>query len=220
MKNKKLIILMWVLALLPFLLVAVFWGRLPEQIPMHWNIAGEVDGYASKGALWPLCCISPALALMLQFLPRLDPKKENYRRFQKIYDLVGILVSCLMLFPIGITVLSALNPGALNVGRLTMGVISVIFILLGAVMGKIKSNWFMGIRTPWALSDPDVWNKTNRMGGWVFFLAGVVTLLLSLFAPEWAAAAAMLTILLVGTVSTYVMSWKWYQDKIEQNKED
>ncbi|MBO5034863.1 MAG: DUF1648 domain-containing protein, partial [Oscillospiraceae bacterium] len=87
MKNKKLIILMWVLALLPFLLVALFWGRLPDRIPIHWNFAGEVDNYGSKSFLWGLCCISPALALLLQFLPRLDPKKENYRRFQKVYDL-------------------------------------------------------------------------------------------------------------------------------------
>lgn len=220
MKNKKLIFVMWLVALAPFLLVALFWGKLPQQVPIHWNAAGQVDGYASKGFLWGLCCISPALALLLQFLPRLDPKKENYQRFQKAYDLVAIPILCLMLLVTGITISEALRPGRLDITRLIMGFMGVLFLIIGNLMGKVKSNWFMGFRTPWALSDPDVWNKTHRMGGWVFFLAGLVTLPLALFAPGWIAVAAMLAILLVGTVSTYVMSWKWYKDKTGHSKED
>ncbi|MBO5034614.1 MAG: SdpI family protein, partial [Oscillospiraceae bacterium] len=88
------------------------------------------------------------------------------------------------------------------------------------VMGKIKSNWFMGIRTPWALSDPDVWNKTNRLGGWVFFLTGLVELPVSIWCPEKVMAAVLLVGILGGTILTYFMSWKWYKDKFEQNKED
>ncbi len=77
MKNKKAIVLMWLLSLLPFLLVALFWGRMPELVPIHWNAAGQADSYASKSFLWWLCVIAPVMALLLQFLPRLDPKKEN-----------------------------------------------------------------------------------------------------------------------------------------------
>lgn len=223
MKNKKAIALMWLLSLLPFLLVALFWGRMPELVPIHWNAAGQVDNYASKSFLWWLCVISPVMALLLQFLPRLDPKKKNYEKFQNLYDLVAISLPCITVFVMGITIAEAINPGGLKVGRLIMGFLSLLFMFLGNLMGKIKTNWFMGIRTPWALSDPDVWNKTNRMGGRVFFLAGLVTLLLCLFAPaemEGLMIAAMLGIMLVGTAATYIMSWKWFQDKKDQHKED
>ncbi|MDE6108567.1 MAG: SdpI family protein, partial [Oscillospiraceae bacterium] len=97
--------------------------------------------------------------------------------------------------------------------------VSVIFIITGNIMGKIKTNWFMGFRTPWALSDPDVWVKTNRMGGWVFFLAGLVTLILCFFAPEEAMVISMIGIFVVGTVLTYYMSWKWFRDKTHPPKD-
>ena len=71
----------------------------------------------------------------------------------------------------------------------------------------------MGIRTPWALSDPDVWNKTQRLGGWVFFLSGLSAVILSLLAPEKIFFAVFFTIFFVGIILTYFMSWKWYRDK-------
>lgn len=219
MKSKKAIAIMWILALAPFLLVALFWSRLPEQVPIHWNAAGQVDNYAEKGFLWFLCAASPVISLLFQFLPRLDPKKENYGKFQSKYDWAALITPVIMLFVMGITISEALNPGALNVGRLIMGVISVIFILVGNMMGKLKTNWFMGFRTPWALSDPDVWVKTNRMGGWVFFLAGLVTLPLCFLGSEMSTGVSMMGILAVGTVFTYFMSWKWFKDKTTHPKD-
>ncbi len=220
MKNKKAIVLMWLLSLLPFLLVALFWGRMPELVPIHWNAAGQADSYASKSFLWWLCVIAPVMALLLQFLPRLDPKKENYKKFQNLYDLVAITLPCIMLFVMGVTIAEAINPGGLKVGRLIMGFLSLLFMFLGNLMGKIKTNWFMGIRTPWALSDPDVWNKTQRMGGRVFFLAGLAALLTFLWAPVPLMAGAFGGILAVGIIVTYFMSWKWFRDKAGQNKKD
>lgn len=219
MKNKKAILLMWLLALAPLAMVAFFWNRLPEQVPIHWGTNGQVDNYAAKSYLWALCAISPVLALLFQALPRLDPKRENYPKFQGTYDLVCTLFPCIMLFVMGVTISEALNPGDLSVGRLIMGAVSVIFIIIGNIMGKLKSNWFMGFRTPWSLSDPDVWVKTNRMGGWVFFLDGLVTLVLCLFAPEETMVFFMIGIFLVGTVLTYFMSWKWFKDKTTPPKD-
>ena len=218
MKNKKMILLMWVLALAPFAVVALNWGRLPDQVPLHWNVANQVDRYASKSHLWLLCCIAPALCLLFQFLPKIDPKKENYGKFQGKYDLFGPILPGIMLLVMAVTVSEATNPGALPIGRLILGAVSIVLMVAGNVMGKVKTNWFMGIRTPWALSDPDVWNKTHRMGGRVFFLGGLVTLILCLVLPaeiEEIAVFAMLGIFVVGMAATYFMSWKWYRDKFK-----
>lgn len=213
MKSKKAIVTMWCLSLLPFLLVALCWSRLPEMVPTHWGLNGQINGWSPRIALWGLCAIAPALSLGIQFLPRLDPKKENYEKFQGRYDFFGPLVPLILLVCVVITLSESLWPGRINVGR-TIGVlVGLLFIVTGNLMGKVKSNWFMGFRTPWALSDPDVWNKTQRMGGWVLFLAGLAGLILSLLAPEKIFFAVFFVLLFGGIILTYFMSWKWFRDK-------
>ena len=213
MKNKKAITLMWVFSLLPFVLVAVAWPYLPEKVPTHWGMSGRVDGYGSPATLWLLCAINLPLSLGMQFLPRLDPKKENYEKFQPYYDFFGPLVPLILLVCIAITLSESLWPGRINVGRAIGLMIGILFVILGNLMGKIKSNWFMGVRTPWALSDHDVWNKTQRLGGWIFFLSGFSAAILSLLAPAEVFFAVFFTILVGGIILTYYMSWKWFRDK-------
>ena len=213
MKSKKAIALMWLVSLLPFVLVAVAWPHLPEKVPTHWGLNGQVDGYSSPAMLWLLCGMSPLLSLGMQFLPRLDPKRENYEKFQSHYDFFGPLVPLLLLVCISITLSESLWPGRISVGRVIGALVGVLFLINGNMMGKVKTNWFMGFRTPWALSDPDVWNKTQRLGGWTFFLSGLAAVILSLLAPEKIFFVVFFAILIVGTVLTYFMSWKWFQDK-------
>lgn len=213
MKSKKAIVLMWLFSLLPFALVAIAWPHLPERIPTHWGINGQVDAYSSPSMLWLLCAINLPLAAGLQFLPRLDPRKENYEKFQPYYDLFGPLVPLILLCCIALTLSESLWPGRINVARTIGLMIGVLFIVLGNMMGKIKSNWFVGFRTPWALSDPDVWNKTHRLGGWVFFLSGLAAVALSLLAPVKIFFIVFFAILIGGIALTYFMSWKWFHDK-------
>lgn len=213
MKSKKAILLMWIVSLLPFVLVAIAWPYLPERIPGHWGLNGQIDRYDAPATLWLMCAIGPLLSLGMQFLPRLDPKRENYEKFQPYYDFFGPLVPLLLLLCIAVTLSESLWPGRINVARAIGLMVGVLFLIIGNMMGKVKTNWFMGFRTPWALSDPDVWNKTQRLGGWTFFLSGLSALVLSLLAPEEIFFVVFFSILIVGLVLTYVMSWKWFREK-------
>lgn len=213
MKSKKAILLMWIVSLLPFVLVAIAWPHLPERIPGHWGLNGQIDRYDAPATLWLMCAIGPLLSLGMQFLPRLDPKRENYEKFQPYYDFFGPLVPLLLLLCIAVTLSESLWPGRINVARAIGLMVGVLFLIIGNMMGKVKTNWFMGFRTPWALSDPDVWNKTQRLGGWTFFLSGLSALALSLLAPEEIFFVVFFAILIVGLVLTYVMSWKWFREK-------
>ena len=213
MKSKKAILLMWIVSLLPFVLVAIAWPYLPERIPGHWGLNGQIDRYDAPATLWLMCAIGPLLSLGFQFLPRLDPKRENYEKFQPYYDFFGPLVPLLLLLCIAVTLSESLWPGQINVARAIGLMVGVLFLIIGNMMGKVKTNWFMGFRTPWALSDPDVWNKTQRLGGWTFFLSGLSALVLSLLAPEEIFFVVFFAILIVGLVLTYVMSWKWFREK-------
>lgn len=212
MKNKRCIALMWVLSLLPLVMVALAMPWLPERVPTQWGFDGQVS-YGGKGTLWLLAALGPVQALLFQFLPRLDPKRENYDKFRGFYETFAALFPLFTSLVLAFILTETFRPGTINVGRTVGALVSLLFLVLGAFMGKVKTNWFMGFRTPWALSDPDVWNKTQRLGGWVFFLAGLVNLPLALLVPEKVFFFILMGTLFLGILLTYLMSWKWYRDK-------
>ena len=210
MKNKKLIVLMWLFALIPPVLILALWSRLPARVPVNWGFNGQVT-YGSKTSILTMAALSPLIALMLQVLPKVDPKKRNYAKFQSLYDGFTVVILAFLGLITCMVLLETFRPGTLNVGRVVMAGVSVLFLVIGCILGKVKPNWFMGIRTPWTLSDPDVWNKTHRMGGWVFFLSGAVTLVLSFLATERLCVTVMMLTMLGGMVLTVVMSFLWYK---------
>lgn len=212
MKNKKWIVLMWAFSVIPFLLVALCWTWLPQRVPTNWGFDGAVS-YSGKGNLWGLAALGPALALLFQFLPRIDPKKKNYEKFEGLYGGFAIIMELFMTVMVGIVLIESFHPGTLNVGKLVMVLVCLLMVGVGCILGKVKPNWFMGIRTPWALSDPDVWNKTHRLGGWVFFLVGLGNIPVALLCPEKVCAAVFFTTLMAGCVLLYVMSYRFYKAK-------
>ena len=129
-----------------------------------------------------------------------------------------MLVQLLMVVTMAVTLSESLWPGRLDVGRVVCLAVGVMLLIFGNLMGKVKSNWFFGFRTPWALSDPDVWNKTQRLGGWVFFLSGGLLVLLALLAPPAITFGVFLTVLLGGMALTYYKSWRWFREKEDQAK--
>lgn len=219
MKNKKFIFAMWALSFLPALMLLLCWSRLPDRVPMQWGFDGVINSYGPKSHLLLIAGTPFLISLMLQFLPKIDPKKENYQRFQAVYDGFAMIVPLIFAVMMALVLTETLRPGSIAIGRVIMVFLSFLFMGIGCIMGKIKSNWFMGVRTPWALSDPDVWNKTNRLGGWVFFLSGLIELPLAIWAPEMVMVIALLVTLFGGTALTYFMSWKWFHDKFQPPKD-
>ena len=154
MKNeKKAMKLMWVLAVLPLLLTLVVFKRLPDQVPMHWNIHGEVDSWYPKfpGAfLLPLFGVG--ITAIISILPKIDPKRENYEKFRSQYTIIRlILVAFFGIMQVMIIAIS-LGTTFISVDTIIKLLIGLLFIVLGNLMPKIKHNYFIGIRTPWTIA--------------------------------------------------------------------
>ncbi|HBV02317.1 MAG TPA: hypothetical protein DEB69_02735 [Candidatus Komeilibacteria bacterium] len=154
-----------------------FYSVFPETVPVHWNIAGEVDRYGSRfeGA-FILPIVVTAMYLLFLFIPLIDPKKEKYQQFQNVYHIFRYILILIMWV---IYLIASFNGLGYNI-RVEIWIpltIGVLFLILGNYMGKIKPNWFMGIRTPWTLSNDEVWNKTHRLGGKLFMLMGLLLML-------------------------------------------
>jgi uncharacterized membrane protein len=199
-----------------FVLAAVRWGSVPDRMPVHWNAAGEVDGYGGKFVgllLIPL--ISVGVYLLLRYIPRVDPARLNYQSFAGTYLLVRVMLTVYLAFVYAVTTVSIGNEESVPVADLIVGSIGVLFIVLGGAMGKFRPNWFAGIRTPWTLTSKRSWIKTHRLGGRVFIVAGIATLVGAAFGGEWA-IYAMMAVIIPGVVGLFVYSYFVWRDDPEK----
>ncbi|GAA3322619.1 SdpI family protein [Ectobacillus funiculus] len=165
----------------PLLLVVIgislsIWAypQLPNQVPIHWNFEGQVDGYGSRlSAVLILPIVSAAVFILLLILPKLDPRKEKLqKKFKGSYAIImNSVFFTFLLFTHALVIFSALGYPISIETVVPMGV-GILFIIIGNYMQRIKSNYFVGIRTPWALQDEDVWKMTHRLGARLFIIAG------------------------------------------------
>jgi uncharacterized membrane protein len=154
------------------------WPYAPDRIPAHWNFEGQVDRYGGKfEGLLVLPLVALGLYVVLRVVPALDPGKENYQTFRRAYDAIRLTVTLFLaaIYTVGVLTAFGYHVNMTTVVGLAMG---VLFLVLGNVMGKIRPNWFVGVRTPWTLSSKLSWTKTHRLAGWLFILMG-------LFAIAW-----------------------------------
>ena len=205
-------ILLGVLALLPLVLTAWFYPRLPDTIPMHWNIDGTVR-YDPKYNLWMVAALSPLFAVSLPVLAKIDPRRRNYEKFGGVYQGFMIVMQLFLLMMNGIVISESLYPGHISVYTVVTVSLGLLFVFLGNIMPKVKSNFYMGARTPWTLSDPDVWFKTNRLSGQIFFISGFVICLCPFVFSEKTTFVILMATVIVTTVIPVAMSYLWYRQK-------
>lgn len=156
---------------------------LPDTVITHWNTAGEPDGWGSKNfqvLFTPLLMIG--VWLLFTYLPKLDPKRKNYNDFINVYKGIQLLIIAFFFVLYVATSLVNMNYN-IPIGMLMPFMIGILFIIMGAYMKDIKPNWFVGIRTPWTLSNDQVWTKTHKYGGKAFMFSGLLFLAIPLF-PE------------------------------------
>lgn len=210
MKNRKLRILTYVLALAGILLTAVLYPSLPEQIPTHWNLDGTVT-YGERYTIFFLSGMGLLFAVMFDVLPKIDPRRQNYEKFGRFYDLFCVLMEFFLLIVNGVILTETLRPGTLSVPMVTMLSIGVLFVVIGNFMPKFKSNFYMGIKTPWTLSSEEVWRKTHRLGGRCFCLSGLLFLICA-FLPGSAINFCVIVVLIACFIPGF-MSWIWWRQE-------
>lgn len=156
---------------------------LPQQVPGHFNINGQIDSYISKSSNFLLTTIMPlGMYLLMLALPYIDPKKANYRKFEKPYSIIKAII-ILVFFAINLLVTAIALGFALNIPVILCILIGLMYVLLGNYISVVKQNFFVGIRTPWTLSDPENWSKTHRVGGKTFVVSGILCMLFGFLYP-------------------------------------
>ena len=200
-KNWKTLLITSVIALLPILAGVILWAQLPEQLPSHWNAAGEIDGWSSK----PFMVFGmPLILLAAQWLCALgtgaDPKKENHSR--KVVQLVLWIIPVLSIVLHGIMYATALGK-EVRVEVVMPIFIGIVFTIVGNYLPKCKQNYTIGIKIPWTLSSEENWNRTHRFAGRLWLVCGIAIILTGFFGGFW----VFLPIVLVMVIAPFIYSY-------------
>jgi uncharacterized membrane protein len=162
------------LTLLAWAAALAAYPYLPEKVPIHWNIRGEVDGYGPKQwAVFVTPIAMLALWALFRALPWLSPKSFTLDTFRGTYEFAVALTMGLLAYIHGLTLWAAWA-GPIDVGRALVAGLCLFFTLLGNVLGKVRRNFFMGVRTPWTLASERVWIDTHRLAARLFVAAGLI----------------------------------------------
>lgn len=168
------------IALIPSVYLAFIWNRLPEKVPMHWNLNGEIDRYGTKTELIFISILLPLIVYgLFLIIPNIDPKnklKQMGKKYQSIKLILTTFMSGLALF-----IIYSAEKEALTNPNYILILIGLLYIILGNYFQTIKANYFIGIRTPWTLENETVWKETHKLGGKMWFVGGIVVILCSLF---------------------------------------
>jgi uncharacterized membrane protein len=193
-----------------FAAAAWAWPQLPNKIPTHWNIRGEVDGYGNRFTGLLLLPITVAVLYPLfRFLPSIDPGKRHYENFATAYGVFRIAFSLFMAGMYATTIVAAFGRHV-DVTMIVCLMAGALLAVLGNLMGKIRPNWFIGVRTPWTLSSQASWNKTHHLAGWLFMLMGLAVAAAGVVQTGWM-LAGMLTVLLGSLAWMVVYSFVIYR---------
>ena len=216
MKNPKLRIINYMLAVCNIALAAILYPSLPDQIPMNWGIDGTVS-YSDKHEIFLMCGMAVLFAFLFDVLPKIDPRKKNYQKFGGYYDGFCVFMQVFLLGMTGTILVETFRPGTISVPVVVMLAVGILFIFIGNFMPKIKSNFYMGIKTPWALSSEEVWRKTHRLGGKCFVTAGMIMIVSAFLPNQTAAYWITMGCVMISAVIPTVMSYIWW--KQEQDEE-
>lgn len=170
-----------------FIAGIILYPYLPDIIPTHWGFEGEANGWGPKTwSVWLLPGMGLIMMILFPVLQKLDPKSQNYEDFRKSWTIIQTTILGMLFYIFAVTMFVTMRPeyGHL-VGRLFFFGTGLMFVILGNYMGKVRQNYFVGLKTPWTLNDPEIWQKSQRVAGWAFVLCGLVGLVESLL---WIAA--------------------------------
>ncbi len=206
MKIKQVIVLS-LLCLLPTIFGVAVWDKLPEQLPIHFDLGGTPDSYASKAfVVFGLPSIIGALNLLVYFLRLHDPKKrEQTIVFQYLTHCMFPVLSS---FCVSLSIFHGLETN-LPLTTIMIFFMGLFIAIIGNYMPKFKPNYFMGIKLPWTLNDENNWYYTHRLSGFIWVICGAIICVNSFFNLELIYIIAL--VLIIG--APLVISFSYYKNK-------
>lgn len=211
MISKNHLLMMAALELLAVALSVALYSSLPNPAPIHWDLHGRAD---QTGPPWEIAALVPVIGLvtivLLVVLPWLGPFRENFERFPQTYGRIGVMLMGLCV-ALHIVLLFKAAGHAIQIGGAITLVLGLAFTILGNWMGKIRRNFYIGIRTPWTLSSEAVWERTHRAGAKVTVAIGLIWIVAGLYGRDVLCIAVIVAGAVFAIVWSFAYSLYWYR---------
>ncbi len=205
------------IVLLPFIYLAYLWNDLPNKVPMHWNIKGEIDRYGDKSELIIIPILLPLLVyLIFLVVPKIDPKNKLNTMGSKLQTIKFLLTTFMSILALFI-IYTAKNQTFTNPNYIVL-LIGLLYLILGNYFKTIKANYFIGMRTPWTLENEMVWKETHRLGGKMWFIGGFIIIISSLMFEKQTNFKIFIVITAIITVIPIIYSYLKFQNLKKQTK--
>lgn len=200
-RNKGMLILTTIVILIPIFIGLLLWNKLPDEIPTHWGINGEVDGWSSKAfAVFALPSILLVLHWICVLASNADPGSKNYhpkmiRLVLWICPVIGWVLCSLIYtaalgYPLSVEIIMPLLVG-------------LMFLIVGNLLPKCRQSFTMGIKLPWTLNNEENWNKTHRFGGKIWVIGGILTMSTAFVGNFWILLGVLVIMVTAPTVYSY-----------------
>jgi len=185
-------------------------ARLPADavLPTHWNASGQADDWspALQALLMP-AGVFAAVAALLAIIPRLEPLQDRLEGSAPVLRASWIGLGCLFVI-IQLTIGLPAYGIEVPVNMIMLGT-GLMLVLLGNALPKSRPGFFVGIRTPWTITDTDNWIATHRLGGKLFMAAGALVMAVSLV-PVGAEPVAIVVLVAVGFAAGIPVIYSWW----------
>jgi len=203
--TKKYLLLQLALIATVLAGIAIAYPHLPPRIVTHWNAAMQPNRH---GPRWVLFVIGPGIMavtlLLTALLPWLSPKQFEVDTFRLTYLRLTLLTQLMMAYIVAVTVWAHVGH-RIDPGRVLVGGICLMIALIGNLMGKVRRNFFIGIRTPWTLASERVWYATHRFAAKTFVAGGIVGAVMAVTGPRRGPVSALLIAALAPMVYSLVV---------------
>jgi uncharacterized membrane protein len=208
MKREKIIqeFVLIVLTLLPILYLAINWSALPESMPIHFDAQGNPNGYGSRMVyvFMPI-----GLYFLMLVLPKIDPRKANYVVFEGSYYRIRLIMA-IFIGLIDSMVIWGVVSNSNTIHKFLPLTIFFLLMLIGNYMGNFRPNYFVGIKVPWTLNSDEVWIRTHKLAGKLWFWGSLAGMILYFVVPkpEWVFVPLLVVLVVVPIVYSYVIYQK------------
>ena len=205
-KHLKTLIITSILTLLPIVAGLYLWNTLPEQVPSHWDVNGEIDGWSSKPFfVFGLPCIMLAFQWLCVLGTAADPKKANHSG--KVMQLVLWIIPVLSIVLSAMTYMVVLGH-TVRVELIMPLIIGLVFTIIGNYLPKCKQSYTVGIKIPWTLHSEENWNRTHRFAGRLWLVCGLGIMLTAFVGGFWVFLTIVLVMVIAPTVYSYLLHRK------------
>ena len=227
---------MWVISFIALAGTAIVLQFMPDQVPMHYDAVGNIDRWGSKyeNLIFPVIILAMSLfwTLFIRYYEKqahrsVDEKESaGAKSNAKVLGIVGLCMAAMFTVMQGFILYGAYNEAvsgatkwSVDIGKVSVILTGIIFIILGNFMTKTRINSTVGVRIGWSMYNDNTWRKSNRFGAYAIMIAGVVTIIMAvLLKKSFGAAMAAVGAVILASVVTLIYAHKVYVQEIESKK--